>query len=165
MYKAVFLTIISLFFTLNTYAQDFYNYFDKKNLYSINYPDKWEVKVGEEGYDVTFSNKLKTAFCGIKSSEVDDTVSTIDLINSLEAEFKNAKKITQKTFNKKECENIGITQGIWRLYRNDAVNMVLYVFSKDKKVYIITEIINKSESKEESKLLKQVSYSFKVKNK
>lgn len=163
MYKVVFLTIISLFFTLNAYAQDFYNYFDTKKLYSINYPEKWEMKIEEEGYDVTFSNKLETAFCGIKSSDIDDGISAIDILDSLEAGLKDAKKITQKTFNKKECENIGVKQGIWRLYRNKAINMVLYVLVNEKKVYILTEIINKSESKEESTLLKKVSYSFKVK--
>lgn len=163
MYKSVFLFVIILFLTFNAYAQGFYNYFDSKKSYSINYPDKWEVKVGEEGYDVTFSNKLKTAFCGIKSGELEAEVSTVNIIDSLEAELKDIKKITQKTFNKKECENVGITQGIWRLYRSDAINMVLYVFAKEKKVYILTEIINKSESKEESILLKKVSYSFKLK--
>lgn len=163
MYKVVFLAIITLFITLNAYAQGFYNYFDTKKLYSINYPDKWEVKVGEEGYDVTFSNKLKTAFCGIRSSEVENDISALEILDSLETDLKDVKKITQKTFNKKECENIGITQGIWRLYRNNAINMVLYVLIKDKKIYILTEIINKSESKEESLLLKKVSYSFNVK--
>ena len=161
-YKKIFLVIFfSLFIILNAFAEKLDLYINKKENYKVNYPPNFEKIEGEQDYDVTFANKLETAFVGIKTEDMKEKVDVLDYMNKFEIELNNMKRKAQRTFLKKELDSIHLDKGIWRSYQSDTLNMVIYVFSKNTKVYVLTEILTRTSiDKKEAELVKKIPFSF-----